>query len=511
MTKTNQSPRSADPKADPTADALAVPPAVSRPVSRAIPPAVNARLPRRTLLRGSLAGTTLGLGLPWLEAMAAPAAGKPASRSFPTRFVVFFTANGVIHKNWRPTVGPGGEGDFRFAHATPTSQDLHSLAPLEKWKRRLLVLDGIAALSRKLGPGGNGHDKGMGHLLTATTLRVGPSGVGQFAHLPDGSAGGLSIDQEVARRLEGKTRLRSLELGVQSRLDTKRQLTSRMVYRGPFQVVPPENDPGEIFRNVFTGLDRSTAGALARLRRARKSVLDQVLGDFRKLNASLPAGDRAKLDSHLTGLREVEQTLAPPPNRTKGCALPTAPEEGPDVSIWAEDRYQTVGRTQMDLLTTALACDLTRVATLQWSTAQSGVTFTTFGHTQSHHSLSHMADDTEEARRQLTQIEHFYAEQFAYLLTRLDAVPEGDGTLLDHSVVLWINEQGNGDKHSYTEIPVVIAGSGQGRLRTGRYLRFPNEPAHNDLFVSCLHALGHDDARSFGLPELSKGPLPGLA
>jgi hypothetical protein len=467
-------------------------------------------LGRRTLLRGGLAGSTLGLGLPWLEAMAAPAA-KLAGRRYPTRFVVFFTANGTIQKNWRPTSGDGGERDFRFAHADPASSDLHSLAPLEPWKQRLLVLDGIAARSRKHGPGGNGHDKGMGHLLTATTLRVGPSGVGEFSHLPDGSAGGPSIDQEVARRLAGKTRLSSLELGVQSRLDTKRQLTSRMVYRGPFEVVPPENDPGEIFRNVFAGLDRSSAGALVELRRARKSVLDHVMGDFRKLNAALTASDRAKLDSHLTGLREVELSLTPPRATTRACALPAAPDEAAGASIWANDRYRALGRAQMDLLSTALACDLTRVTTLQWSTAQSGVTFTWLGHRESHHSLSHLADDTEEARRQLTQIDHFYAGEFAHLLGRLAAIPEGDGTLLDHSVVLWINEQGNGDKHSWTEIPVVVAGSGQGRLRTGRYLRFPNEPAHNDLFVSCLHALGHDDVRSFGLPELCQGPLPGLA
>jgi hypothetical protein len=164
----------------------------------------------------------------------------------------------------------------------------------------------------------------------------------------------------------------------------------------------------------------------------------------------------------------------------------------------------------MELLVMALACDMTRVASLQWSTAQSGVTFTWLGHHEAHHGLSHLADDTEEARRQLTQIDHWYAQRFAYLLKRMSDIREGDGTLLDHSVVLWINEQGNGDKHTYTEIPVVLAGNGQGAFRTGRYVRYGDEPAHNDLFVSILHALGFDDVETFGLADVCKGPLPRL-
>jgi hypothetical protein len=163
----------------------------------------------------------------------------------------------------------------------------------------------------------------------------------------------------------------------------------------------------------------------------------------------------------------------------------------------------------MDLLVTALACDLTRVGSLQWSTAQSGVTFTWLGHSEDHHGLSHQADDTEEARRQLTAIDHWYAQQFAYLCKRMSEIREGDGSMLDNSVVLWSNEQGNGDKHTLTEIPYIIAGSGGGYLRTGRYLKF-DEPAHNDLFVSVLHATGAEDVKCFGVPEICKGPLPGL-
>jgi hypothetical protein len=468
------------------------------------------RLDRRTLLRG---GGGIALALPFLSAMESSAKAEARQlrrrrrgQIFPTRFVVFFTANGTIHRNWRPS---GGEADFAFMQVEAEHRkDPHILAPLEPWRRQLLILDGIAAKSRKHGPGGNGHDKGMGHLLTATTLKVGPSGVGEFSHLPDGSAGGPSIDQEVAQRLGRGTKLRSLELGVRSRLDTKRQLTSRMCYRDAFQVVPPENDPAEAFRNLFAGVDRTDSGALARLRRERKSVLDHVMADFRALKRTLGPADREKLDAHLTGLREVEQALGTPSPSAAACRVPEAPRAGLDP--WLNDNYPEVGRLQMEMLVTALACDMTRVASLQWSTAQSSVTFTWLGQRDGHHGLSHLADDTEEARQQLTRIDHWYAGCFAYLLKRMSDIREGDGTLLDHSVVMWINEQGNGDKHTYTDIPIVLAGGANGFLRTGRYLRYADKPAHNDLFVSVLHAMGFDEVTSFGLKDICKGPLPGL-
>jgi hypothetical protein len=446
-------------------------------------------LDRRSVLRGA-GGITLAL--PFLNATAARA--RTRHHPFPTRFIVFFTANGTIHANWRPT---GGETDFKFGSI---------LQPIDPWRRKLIVLDGIAAKTRKFGPGGNGHDKGMGHMLTAQKLLVGPSGIGEFSHLPDGSAGGASIDQEIARRIGRGTRFPSLELGVRSRLDTKRQLTSRMCYRGPFQVVPPENDPAEAFRNLFAGVDRSKSGALARLRRDRRSVLDLVADDLRALGPGLDAEDRHKLESHLAGVREIERTLTAPPAHTHACRLPEIPEA---LDPWANDNYPAIGKLQMDLMAMALACDLTRVASLQWSTAQSGVRFSWLGQSQDHHGLSHMADDTDEARQQLTAIDHWYAEQFAYLLGRLSEVREGDETLLDHTVVMWCNEQGNGDRHTETDIPYLLAGSGNGALRTGRYLRF-DRAAHNDLYVSMLHATGCDDVTSFGLREVCTGPLPGL-
>ena len=456
----------------------------------------SSSLSRRALLRKAAA---MGIALPLLEQMQPARAGEG---KHPLRFIVFFSPNGTIHDNWRPT---GGERDFRFTQAKPT-KDPHILSPLAPHRNKLVVLDGIDTKSRTHGPGANGHDKGMGHMLTGQILKVGPSGIGDFSHLPDGTAGGPSVDQEIARRLGQATRFSSLEFGVSSRLDVKRQLTSRMCYRGPFQVVPPESDPGEMFRNAFAGVggDRQE---FARLRKQRRSVLDRVAGEFRALQAQLGAADRRKLEDHTTAIREVENALeARPGEAAAQCAIP---ESLGALDHWENDNYPRLGRLQMDLMASALACDLTRVVSLQWSTGQSPVRYTWLGQSESHHGISHKADDTAEARSFLTQIDHWYAQQFSYLLSKLDAIKEGDGTLLDNCLVMWINEQGNGDQHSELCIPYVLAGGCGGRLKTGRYLRYDHASA-NDLFIALMHLMGFDDVHSFGMKELCSGPLTGL-
>ena len=156
----------------------------------------------------------------------------------------------------------------------------------------------------------------------------------------------------------------------------------------------------------------------------------------------------------------------------------------------------------------ALTCDITRVSSLQWSTAQSGVRFSWLGQSNSHHSLSHEADNDPASRAQLTAINNWYAEQFAYLLGKLAAQPELDGSLLDNTVVLWVNEQGNGDTHSKTEIPFVLAGNYAGQLDTGRWLQYTDR-SHNDLYVALLNLFGND-ALSFGNPQVNGGPLENL-
>jgi hypothetical protein len=167
--------------------------------------------------------------------------------------------------------------------------------------------------------------------------------------------------------------------------------------------------------------------------------------------------------------------------------------------------FVTIGKTQMEILTLALACDLTRVATLQWSTAESTIVHSTLGLKGEHHKLSH---DDVAAAADLTKVNTWYAQQFAALLTRLSAITDADGqTLLDGSVVFWVNELSRGSDHNRRDLPYVLAGKGNGALRSGRYLRV-NEP-HNKLFTSFLNMFGIA-ATSFG-DAAYPGALTGLA
>jgi hypothetical protein len=452
------------------------------------------KLDRRTFLRGG----SVAVALPLLEAMTS--SSRAGGTAGPTRrFVVFFSGNGTISEAWLPQ---GGEEDFTFTHPQGGT---HILEPLSAHRDQLIVLNGINAATRGQGPGSNGHDLGMGHMLTCNELVPGPQGVGEFGHLPDGSVGGPSIDQHIAGLIGGETPFRSFEFGVGWRLDTARQITSYMSYQGEFAPVPPEVSPTSAFDTLFSGLS-GDPGEIAELRARRQSVLDKVRDDFDRLNPRLGASDRMKLERHLDAIRELEQSLTATGGPLEGCEVPPTPDT---MDPLANDNYPTVGRQQIDLLAMALTCDLTRVATLQWSTGQSGVRFSWLGHTEGHHSLSHEADNDGTVRTELVDINHWYAQQFAYLLDKLAEQPEGDGTLLDNTVVIWVNEQGNGQTHSSSSIPYVIAGSGGGYFRTGRYLDFAGLP-HNDLYVSCIHAMGHEEITSFGIPDFCNGPLPNL-
>ncbi|MCA9704966.1 MAG: DUF1552 domain-containing protein [Myxococcales bacterium] len=451
-------------------------------------------LTRRSFLRGA---GGIAIGLPLLEAMLGRSS-RAAEEGPPPRFIVMFSANGTIEDRWRPV---GTEQDFLLDDPADPGR---ILAPLESFKDRLLVLGGLDMTSRNYGPGGNGHDLGMGHMLTGTDLVVGPSGVGEFSHLPDGSAGGPSIDQAIADTIGQETAFRSIEFGVRATLDLQRQITSRMCYRGPFEVLPPENDPRAAFESFFVQLGADPA-EIAKLRARRHSVLDRVKEDFERLDAKLGAGDRQKLEQHLQAIREVELSLDLVGGPLEGCALP--PEPGA-MDPLSNDDYPAIGKLQMDLMAMALTCDITRVSSLQWSTAQSGVRFTWLGHNDSHHSLSHEGDNDANARAQLVQINHWYAEQYAYLLGKLAEQPELDGSLLDNTVVLWVNEQGNGDTHDKNQIPFVLGGNYAGQLRTGRWLQYAQE-THNDLYVALLNLFG-DSTPTFGNPAVNNGALSNL-
>ena len=436
-------------------------------------------LSRRTLLAGA-AGTAVAL--PWLEAFAPRRAF--AQSALPRRFIVVFTPNGLL-PSWTPA---GAERDFTLS---PT------LAPLAPYQDELVVIRGLF----QQGGGGDGHQNGMGGVLTGRRLNAGSfAGTGAA---PAGWASGPSVDQRIADAIGGATKLRSLELGVQvGQADN----WGRMCYRASNQPLPPEDDPAAVYARVFEELHTDPA-VLERLRGRRQSILDTVAGEYQRVASSLGSADRARLDAHLEAVRDVELRLTRVGHAAGGsCTDPALPSVEKDLN----DAYPTVGALQTDLLVMALACDITRVASLQWSRSVSQTRFSWLGITDSHHDQSHLGDDDATAVDKLTRIDTWYAEQLASLIAKLKAVPEGDGTLLDNTLILFCNELAKGNTHSRKDAGYVLAGGAGGTIEMGRFLHYEGDIPHNNLLVSLLQSFGLPDA-TFGEPEWCDGPLSGLA
>lgn len=436
-------------------------------------------LSRRTVLRGA---GGLALALPFLDAMS-PRRRVARAAGVAKRFIVFFSSNGTIMDKWTPA---GGATDFSFPAGS-------ILEPLTPHRDQLLVLRGLNNEVSYKSPGSNAHDLAMGTMLTAAPMRIGPSGLGRAGHIVDGTAGGVSIDQKIAQTIGAGKRFTSLSLGVQSTSTILEPMVLKMSYRAPGDPVIPEDDPGRAFAALFGDTEATQAAVMAQQKR-RGTVLDAVLADLNGLSASVGPADRAKLERHATSIRELEKQILTAGDTTQMCRGVTPTK--PTVSLTPYDCLQdarpakcvgdfpTIGKAQMEIMTLALACDLTRVATLQWSTAESTVVHA--GVKGEHHKLSH---DDVTAAAELAKINTWYAQQFAALLDRLKGITDGDGqTLLDGSVVFWVNELSRGSDHNRRDLPYVLAGKGNGALRPGRYLRV-NEP-HNKLFTSFLNMFG---------------------
>jgi Protein of unknown function (DUF1552) len=329
--------------------------------------------------------------------------------------------------------------------------------------------------------------------------------VGQEQYV--GWGGGQSVDQYIADEIakDVVTKFKSLELGVQVR---SASVWSRMSYAGPDQPVPPREDPNQNFADFFGEID-SDPFALQLIRRRRKSVLDAVMEDQSAFQQRLGYEDKLKLEKHLQSIRDRERRLEVTASFGEACSTPGA--DLPGASFEQNDMYPVTGKAQMDLLVMALACDLTRVASLQWSRSVSGVRFTWVPQAldEGHHGLSHYDDSDANAKADLLEINKWYSQQFAYLLGQMDAIQEGDNTLLDNTVVVWVNELGIGNTHTRRDIPSILAGGCQGYFKTGQHIDFGGEP-HGRLLVSLTHAMGKP-VNSFGVAQYSQGPLSGLA
>ncbi|HVK06572.1 MAG TPA: DUF1552 domain-containing protein [Armatimonadaceae bacterium] len=413
-----------------------------------------------------------------LPCLAAPNEAKQRKQ----RLIVLFSPDGIVPTTFWPDE----------AGALTTFKE--SLSPLEPFKDKTLILNGVCDRIRG---DGDGHMRGIGCLLTGIELF--PGNVQGGSDTPAGWSSGISIDQEIKNYLQSnpatRTRFGSLEFGVMvpERADT----WTRMSYAGPNKPVSPIDDPYQMFGKLYGRLKDQES---------LKSVLDDLKVDLDRVRSHVGAQDRQILEEHATLVREMEQELKAANGKDVGHPVPVL-EPGVHRD---NDKMPQLSKMQIDLMVNSFAADFARVATFQYTNSVGQARFRWLDITEGQHDLSHEPDNNTAAQEKLTRINKWYCEQLAYLAKRLAETPEpgGGGSLLDNTTIIWTNELGKGNSHTLDNIPFVLVGGGLG-FKMGRSLKYARVP-HNRLLMSLAHGFGHRITR-FGNPDFcGDGPLNDL-
>ncbi len=448
---------------------------------------------RRTMLRGLGAA----ISLPWLEAMSPSrlAFGMPCASGVsgvsvpPVRMAFLYVPNGIHMPDWTPqTLG--------------TEYELPPiLNEFGKFKSDFNVLSGLTLNgARALGDGGGDHARSVAAFLT-----------GSHPRKTDGAdiLNGISVDQLAADRIGRATRLASLELGTESSSQSGQcdsgyscAYVSNLSWRTPTSPVAKEVDPAMAFDRLFSGTDTSlTPAERERRNRIRKSILDHVAEEARSLHRALGANDKRKLDEYLHGVREIEQRiiqadkLRHDDSVTKDLARPEGvPRE-----------YSEHVKLLLDMLVLAFQTDSTRISTFMFANAGSNRSYQEIDIAEGHHELSHHGNSAKKQER-ISQINRHHARLFSYFLDKMKSIREGDGTLLDHSMIVYGCGISDGNQHNHDDLPIILAGRGGGSITTGRHLKFDNETPLTNLYVAMLNRMGIPE-KQFGD---STGALTGI-
>jgi hypothetical protein len=424
---------------------------------------------RRTILKGLLGGSVVTVGLPALEVFLNANGTAWADGSLlPRRFGLFFWGNGNTPDKWVPALT--GEGE-----AWALSEQLGGLGSI---KEQLAVVTGTAVKVQNRVP----HGSGAGGILSAAPLLI--EGDGDTFAQP-------SIDQVIAAELGGETRFRSLEFGVHS--DGGRS------FNGPHSQNPTEDSPHAMFERVF-GAGFTAPGEEPIFDPTiglRRSVLDAVMQDADRLKARVGTADKARLDQHLDGIRDLERRLARMEENPPDLAACVRPEAPPETFEDIEGRPQmsAMSRAHCDIVAMALACDQTRVFSHWFHHPVGNVLFP--GAPDGHHNLTH---DEPGDQPWVDAITRMCLDEYRYLVEALRGVQEGDGTLLDNCVVMGTSEISLGRTHSLDEMPILLAGSACGRLKTNIHHRSTTAESSTKVLLTVLRAMGLNRAE-YGVDE----------
>lgn len=441
--------------------------------------------PKTISRRTALKGLGTAIALPFLESLApATAAAAPTAGALPKRLAFLYVPNGVNMPDWTPKGGAG-----------PLGQLTGILKPLNPFKSHLNVLTGLACdKARANGDGPGDHARAMSAFLTGRQPRK--------THGADIRAG-MSADQHVAAAVGDKTKFPSLELGIERGLNAGNcdsgyscAYSANLSWRSESTPNAKECDPKAVFDRLFGGNDpKELTAARAKRDLHNKSVLDFVMEDAKGLNATLGAGDQKKLDEYLSSVREVEQRIE---KARKTNAAP-APKPSMPAPTGIPKEVQDHIRLMCDLMVIAFQTDLTRVVTLPFANDGSNRPYKHIDVPEGHHDLSHHGSDPKKLEK-IAKINTFHTEQLAYLLGKMQATKEPNGTtLLDNVMLVYGSCIGDGNRHNHDDLPVLLAGKGGGTIAGGRHLVFPvksDTPLMN-LYLALFERMGAP-ARSFG-------------
>jgi hypothetical protein len=455
------------------------------------------KLDRRTLLRGA---GGIAIALPWLEIMGPSKLAHAQAAGTAKRFLSVYTPGGTVLDKFWPSA------------TNPTSSPI--LTPLAPVKDKLLVLKGLnmdCAI-------GEQHQAGIIGFLTGSKQSGSPKDFSSYA----------SIDQVIATRIQADplthTKIGSLQMGVRWATGKSHGLLSP-INAANFEdskeltPIPPQLDPQALFDELFGTLAPDTNGVAAARVARRKSVLDFVDKRYDALGKRLGAADKAKLDNHLTKIREIEQGLNQNVGMTSVCKAPTRVDTtgyNPTTGMMSGDAGEikdeksdemipVVGKFMMDMMVMAFACDITSVGHFQWTDTEAKHTFPWLQLANHHHFYQH---DGGFQPVECEKIATWYSQMHAYLLTAMDAVEVAPGvSMLDESVVFFGSELAHPPTHDKKNMPLMLAGGGGG-LKGGRMLDFAGKP-HNNALVAILNLFG-DTRTTYGHPEFCSGALQGL-
>lgn len=423
---------------------------------------------RRTVLKG----LGISLALPWLESARATRLWA-ATETVPRRMVCIFVPNGMHMSDWTPTT----EG---FGFKLP-----YILEPLAPVQDDLLIVSGLTHdKGRANGDGPGDHARSASVFLTGAQPRKTSGG---------DIRSGISVDQRAAQAIGHLTRFPSLQLGCEGGRSAGNcdsgyscAYSSNISWASESQPLAKETNPRLVFERLFTDRQSSDAERNRSERLAlKKSLLDYIAADARRLQAQLGKNDQRKLDEYLTGVREIERRI----QRAEQEALAESSLVNYKSPTGIPSDYGEHIRLMCDMTVLAFQTDSTRIVSLMFADAGSNRSYRLINVPEGHHDLSHHGGDPQKHAK-IRQINRFHVQQLSYLLQKLKSIPEGEGTLLDHCMVLYGSGISDGNRHNHDDLPVLVAGRAGGTIDTGRHIRVPPETPMCNLLLGLLDRMG---------------------